>query len=624
MYYVWRQSARRRLPFVAWLRQSTLAETMQTLWPYLRKQRRRLLLAYGNGLVLTALEVSAPVLIGLLVDRLHQAGSTALVNTLDPSFIAGICLLLLLAIAQGRVLAHQHELNGQLGERVAEQMRNTLWNHVQHIPLGYTRQRGAGRLLVRFLADTRAVQQFVAHGVVKLPHSLLLGLTILVVLLLLSPLLALVVILVVPIYLAVFQRLNPALQEHSRVMRRRRTRLSAYLNERITGLATVKAHRRQPYEAAAVRKLTRSLARNGARLARTRGYLEGLTTATVAFSTALVLGLAAFQIQSGELSSGQMLTFYALLGLLLPTFRQISTANRVYQETQISLERLRDTLRYAPEGASAAPARPLVLAGGTVCYQEVVYAYGPASPVLNGINFLAQRGEIVALVGPNGAGKSTLVELLLRFLEPQQGCITIDEQDIAQVDLPTLRAQIGLVTQEVPLFAGSIADNIAYGLDNEADSEQLATAARLAGIAEMIAALPQGWDTPVGPGGHALSGGQRQRIALARALVNNPPILVLDEPSAALDAAAEHALAHTLRDLARTRTVMVVAHRLATLVAADRIYVLDQGNIVQVGTHADLLQQPGVYARLYGELVFMLTQQPGYGRRAVLCAEVSL
>jgi ATP-binding cassette subfamily B protein len=349
-----------------------------------------------------------------------------------------------------------------------------------------------------------------------------------------------------------------------------------------------------------------------------------LTTATVSVSIALVLVLAALEIQAGHLSGGQMITFYALVVLLLPTFRQITTANRYYQEAQISLERLRSTLSRAWEAAGTSQARPLTLDQGIVCYQEVSYARTADTAVLSAIAFTARRGELVALAGPNGAGKTTMIDLLLRFIEPQQGRITIDGQDIADVDLSALRSHIGLVTQDAPLFAGTVADNIAYGLEDEADNERLAVAARLAGLEPLLAALPAGWETPVGPGGQALSGGERQRVALARALVNDPPILVLDEPSAALDAAAEHALACTLRDLATTRTVIVVAHRLATLVAADTIYVLDGGRIAEVGSHGDLLQQQGVYTRLYGNLLHAIRQQTAHPTLPVLCTEQNL
>lgn len=617
MYRTWLQQSGLRLPYTRQLQQSRLVMTCQTLWPYLHTQRRRLLRAYGTALLLMILEVSGPVLIGLLVDYLYQPNNTVRMTTLAAPFIGGIILLVLVGVAQGRLLAVQREQMAQLGERVAEQIRNTLWDHVQHIPLAYTQQRGAGRLLVRFLADTRAVQQLVAHGVVKLPHSLLLGLTILIVLALISPLLALIVLAVIPMYVLVFQRLNPALQQHSRTTRRRRTRLSAYLNERITGLATVKAHCRQSHEATAVRKLTRSLARNSTRLARTRGYLEGLTTTTVAVSTALVLAVAAFEIQAGHLSGGQVLTFYALLVLLLPTFRQISTANRHYQEAQISLERLHSTLCRERETASTQPALPFTLTTGTVTFEQVAYTHPTAGPLLHDIEFCARRGEIVALTGPNGAGKSTMIHLLLRFIQPQQGRIMIDGQNIAHIDLIALRSHIGLVTQDVPLFAGTVAENIAYGLEGELDMDRLVHAAQLAGSEQMIDRLPDGWDTRVGPGGHALSGGQRQRIALARALVNDPPLLVLDEPSSALDAATEHKLVCTLRELACTRTIIVVAHRLATLVSADRIYVLDQGRIVESGTPTDLLHCSGMYARLFGDMVHTIVERTGHSVRSV-------
>jgi ABC-type multidrug transport system fused ATPase/permease subunit len=236
---------------------------------------------------------------------------------------------------------------------------------------------------------------------------------------------------------------------------------------------------------------------------------------------------------------------------------------------------------------------------GTIRVEQVSFVHSDGTRALHGVSLEAQRGEVIALVGPNGAGKSTLIDLLMGFAPPRSGRIVIDGQDIQQVALDSLRRRIGLVSQDAPLFDGTVAQNIAYGVRQGAPEECIQRAAALVGLDRAIARMPEGWETRVGPGGRMLSGGQRQLIALARALADDPPILILDEASAALDAAVEKLLATTIRSLAATKTIIISAHRPATLAIADRIYVLEQGRLIEQGDHGSLMKASGLYARLF-------------------------
>ncbi len=575
------------------IRTSPVGAMIGFLWPYLRRQQRRLFVAIGLALMLSLVELSAPLLIGHLIDRLVQ-------NAFWPQypwFIGGLCLI---ALSRGFLLARRQALEGRIGERVAEELRNRLWGHIQQLPLQYTARRGAGRLLVRFISDTRAVQRLVTYGLLRLSQELLLCGVIGLALLLLNWRMTLLVLFVLPGYGFIFRQINPQLRHNSRATRRRRSRLATYLTERINGIVAVKAHVRERHEARQLKKLNRALAMRGARTAQTAGNLAGLASATVAVCGALALALAPIELQAGRLSTGSLVAFYILLGMLLPIFQRLVVANRYFQEAGISIDRLRETLARPVEPANH-QAQELRIHAGRIDVQHVDFSYQRQRPLLRGISLHIQRGELVALVGPNGAGKSSLLDLLLRFQQPDQGRICIDGQDISTVQLASLRRQIGLVSQQTPLFSGTIAENIRYGIQHGIPEEQLLRAARISGVEQMVADLPAGWHTPVGNGGYDLSGGQRQRIALARALAADPPILLLDEATAALDVASEQLFAQRLHELARDRSILVISHRLPLLQLADRIYVLDGGRLVEWGKHHDLMAQGGVYSRLFSD-----------------------
>jgi ABC-type multidrug transport system fused ATPase/permease subunit len=559
-----------------------LVETLGRLWPYLKQERRRLFLIAAATLGLTVVEVSIPILVGIFLDSLLSELSGRQPTTapvLDNRMI--IALLAVGALLRGYLLYQQRSLSGQTGQRVAAEMRDALWVHLQQMPLEYTRRRGPGRLLMRFISDTKAVQRLVSQGMVQLIQDVLVVIGVIAVLTYINVLVGLGTILLLPLVALIFWRMNPRVQKASRDTRTRRTRLSAYMNERLTGLAAVKIHGRQREEAKRARKLNRKVASRGGRLASAGAQLQGASAGTVALVTTLTLALAAEEVAAGRLSAGYLVTSYALIGLLAPIVQRITIFNRTLQEAQISVERLAQTLAEEPESPHEEELPEVEVSEGLVSVEGVSFSYPDGTLALEDVSLTARRGELVALVGPNGAGKSTLLELLPRFRQPSNGRIVIDGQDTSDVSLESLRSKISFVTQDTPLFDGTITENVTYGVRGDASEEQIQQAARLAGVDELVASLPEGWETKVSEGRRMLSRGQRQRVVLARALAADPPIIVLDEVGSALDIETQRTLAEQLHMLAQHKTVIVATHSMPAMLMADRVYRMEGGRIVE-------------------------------------------
>src|SRR5918996_2881464 len=572
-----------------------LVETLSRIWPFLKPEWRRLLLVSAVTLGLTVVEVSVPILVGMFVNSLLTELSGQQPTTTAPLLNNRMIIALLAvgALLRGYLLYQQRSLSGQMGQRVAARMRDALWVHLQKMPLEYTHRRGPGRLLVRFISDTKAVQRLVSQGMVQLVQDVLVVVGVIAVLTFLNLLVGLGTILLLPLIALIFWRMNPRVQKASRDTRTRRTRLSAYMNERLTGLAAVKIHGRQREEAKRARKLNRNVASRGGRLATAGAQLQGASAAAVALVTTLTLGLAAEEVAAGRLTAGYLVTSYALIGLLAPVVQRITIVNRTLQEAQISVERLAQTLAEEPESPHEEELPEVEVSEGLVSVEGVSFNYPDGTLALDEVSLSARRGELVALVGPNGAGKSTLLELLPRFRQPSNGRIVIDGQDTAGVSLESLRSKIGFVTQDTPLFDGTITENVTYGVRGDTSEEQIQQAARLAGGDEVVASPPDGWQTKVREGRRMLSHGQRQRVVLARALAVDPYIILLDEVGSGLDIETQRTLSEELRVLAQHKTVIVATHSMPAMLMADRVYRLDRGRIVEEDRDAVLTRLEG-------------------------------
>lgn len=594
--------------FRTWLTRQPSWTSLTHIWPYLQPERRRLALAAAVSIAFSAAEATTPFLIGSVADAiigaLHRGDSAP--RALSEMRLI-IIVLALLAVMRSALLMAQRAIGGRIGEQVASRMRRALWQHVQDLPMEAVERRGAGRLLVRFISDTRAVQRLVTDGLLNTSHELLLAVALLVALMLANWHMGLIVAMALPLYALVFKVENPRLRKASRARRRRRTRMSAYLTERINGLFVIKTTSQEKAENKRFERLTRKLANRGAKVAAIGGRMQGYAIGATATISLLTLVVAASEADANRLSAGQLITFLTLLGLLLPILRQTVIANRYLQEAHISIERLVETLDEPSEKADDVHLPALHVNAGEISIVGVSFRYGEKM-ALDHVNMRARRGELVAVVGSNGSGKSTLLHMLPRLRRPTHGRIFVDGQDLAKVKLSSVRAQIGFVSGEMPLFDGTLLENLLYSAPNSnhtgdqtgVSEARIERAIYLSGASLVAEALPDGWRTRVGEGGRKLSAGQRQRIALARVLVSDPPILVLDEVDSALDAEAEQALAQTLRMMARDKTVIVTAHRLSTLKLADRIYVLHRGRVVEQGTHETLSRRSMIYKQLFG------------------------
>ncbi|OGD26098.1 MAG: hypothetical protein A2Y56_15275 [Candidatus Aminicenantes bacterium RBG_13_63_10] len=489
-----------------------------------------------------------------------------------------------------------------VGHRVVKGMRDDMYQHILGQSAGFFDHALTGDLMSRLTNDVDKIQQVLSGSLGDFVEELFTLVALLIGVFLIDWRLALVSFVVAPVAAVPLAVFSKQLKRQGLKNQREMSRIYSLLHETITGHRVVKAFTTEKFELSKFFQATGNYLRTSLRLAWTSSLSSPFMEFLGGLVGAFILWVGAKRIGQGIISPGDFGAFLMAIFMMFMPIKRLSKANNSIQQGVVCLERIEEILKTEPVIQDAPDARPLPPAAGRVRFENVTFGYTGGRPALHGVSFEVEPHTTAAFVGLSGAGKTTIINLLTRFYEPDSGRITIDGHDIRGVTIESLRSQIGLVTQDIILFNDTVRNNIAYG-QSDIPQDKVVRAAQAARAHEFIAALPRGYETYVGEKGGLLSNGQRQRLAIARALLKDPAILVLDEATSSLDYESERMIQDALNEIMTERTTLVIAHRLSTVRSASRIFVIDNGRIVEHGSHDELCRSDGIYRKLY-ELQF--------------------
>jgi ABC-type multidrug transport system fused ATPase/permease subunit len=518
-------------------------------------------------------------------------------HTLGVALFAGLATLLIAIIAAVATYIDNYYTTS-IGQWVANDLRIRIYEHLHRLSLRYYDTAKTGALMSTITSDVSTVQSFASSSTLGIVVDLMTIVFMLGLMFWLDWDFTLIAIGVTPFLLLFVMRFKKAVKEVTRIVRVKQSEVVAVVQEGLGSVRAVKAFGRQDLEVAHMEAASHATVEAALKARQVKSLLSPVVSIVVAFCTGIVLWKGTSLIVAGTMTAGALTVYLAYLTKFFKPVKDLASMTSAIAQTTVALERIQKILAADDIISERADATDPGRVKGAIALEHVAFSYGEGAPVLRDVSFTIEAGQVVGVVGPTGSGKSTVLSLIPRFYDPTAGRILIDGTDVSTFKLAALRAQVGFVLQETVLFRGTIRENIAYGRPGASDEEIIA-AAKLANADEFISRMPHGYDSVVGERGDTLSGGQRQRIGIARAVIRNSPIMILDEPTAALDTESERLVIEGLQRLMKGRTVIMIAHRLSTIRDADKIIVLKDGVVAEEGTSDELIARGGVYAELH-------------------------
>jgi ATP-binding cassette, subfamily B, multidrug efflux pump len=567
---------------------------------YATKHRRVAMLAYGSLLVATVAQLIVPQLVRIIIDSVVggvQVGSDA--NSVRAALVAAMIAIVVFSLVRA-LFAYGQQYNAErISQNIAFDLRNELFAKIQRVSFSYLDRTQTGQLMIRATDDVEKVRLFIGQGLVMALQSFLLLAATLVVMWFSNVGLTLVVLPILPIAFLVFFWFGGLAQPLFMSVQIRISALNTVLQENVAGLKVVRAFGREPHEQARFNASAEALLEQQLKVSRTFSFLFPMVFLLASLGQTAVLYFGGRQIIGGTLTVGEWQKFSLYLAYLFMPMGQLGFIINLMSQASASAERIFEILDTQNEIANKPDAIALPEVQGRIQFENVTFRYFKGGePVLSEVSFKAEPGQTIALLGATGSGKSTIINLLPRFYDVSAGRVLVDGHDVRDVRFEDLRSHIGIVLQETTLFSGTIRENISYGRP-DATLEDVVAAARAAAAHAFIMDFPLGYETPVGERGSTLSGGQKQRIAIARALLTDPRILILDDSTSSVDVATEYQIQQALEKLMVGRTSFVIAQRISTVRNADQILVLDKGRVAACGTHEELLESSEIYADIY-------------------------
>jgi len=506
-------------------------------------------------------------------------------------------------------------LTTSVSQWVTHDLRRLLYSHIQRLSLAEYDETRTGDLISRVTSDINAVQDFVNSALLGILVNVLTLVGMIGVMFYINWRFTLIALSVSPLLFAFVYVFTRRIKKYSRAVRKKESELTSVVQEVLTSIRVVKAFAREDYEQERFEARSLDNVETALKARSLKAKLAPFVEVIVALGTCLVLGYGARLVLHGQLSAGVLIVFLLYLGKMYKPMRDLSKLTDTVSKAGVGYERIQEVLEIESKVRDLPRAKKAPKFKGKIEFEHVNFSYDGENQVLKDINFIIEPGQIAALVGPSGTGKSTVISLIPRFYDPTGGKVKIDGRDVREYKLKSLREQISFVLQDTLLFRTTIWENIAYGKP-DASRKEIEDAAQLANAHEFIEKMPEGYDTMVGERGISLSGGQRQRIAIARAIVRDTPILILDEPTSGLDAASEQSVIEALDRLMKGRTTLLIAHHLGTIRHADCIFVVKDSELVERGTHDELLAAGGTYAELHKIQTSQGVEEPAEGPAA--------